>query len=311
MTTFHSVADSGQLRAGTGRRAVNGNGRQHASNGTQETASPPPPTESGEPLVVARAIHKRFRHHTGAETAVLAGADLSLYRGELVAMIGPSGCGKSTLLNILCGLTAADSGRIELAPSLDGHIGYMQQYDALLPWLTVLQNCTMPLRLNAAISPLAVRRSKAERRKIDNAGRAVLAELGLTEHAEHYPHQLSGGMRQRVSCARAIITRPPLLLLDEPFRSLDGITREEMHHWYRQRVIGNGGSTATLLVTHDIHEAAELADRVLICSARPMRICAVIPAPPPGNTRGEDGGRRDAYARTLTEALRTATGNPS
>lgn len=358
MTTSPSAVDSSiPLRAGA-VTAARLRRDAHLAKG--------PATEhAAAPLLVARAIHKHFRHD-GTETAVLAGAEMSLYRGELVAMIGPSGCGKSTLLNILCGLVAADSGAIEMAPSLRGHIGYMQQYDSLLPWQTVLENCIMPLRLHAVAASFAFRRRSEERHAQEATGRALLRELDLEQYAEHYPHQLSGGMRQKVSCARAIITVPPLLLLDEPFRSLDGITKTEMHDWYRRRVMGGGADTGghtgggassshadrgggakaaqahgtdaarddrttagpnqttTLLVTHDIHEAAQLADRVLICSARPMRICAVIPAPlllqaTASAQRGGGGSadatsarhRRDEYAHTLAEALRATGRAPS
>lgn len=319
-----------------------------ANNNDADSA---PAAGTRTPLLTARAIHKHFRHGN-TETAVLAGVEMSLYRGELVAMIGPSGCGKSTLLSILCGLIATDSGEIEMAPNLRGHIGYMQQYDSLLPWQTVLENCIMPLRLHTTSAPLEFRRRSEERRAQEAAGRALLRELGLEQYTEHYPHQLSGGMRQKVSCARAIITRPPLLLLDEPFRSLDGITKEEMHDWYQRRVMGGGtdalaggdreadtrtdgeggvgdrgavaaqqdattaasNQTTTLLVTHDIYEAAKIADRVLICSARPMRICAVIPAPPQATPTTKQASaadvinahRRNGYSHALTEALRAA-----
>ena len=185
---------------------------------------------------------------------------------ETVALIGPSGCGKSTLLNIIGGIVAANGGTIEVSASQ--RVGYLQQEDALLPWMSALENVALPLRLRRTRGG-AARRRAAE----------LLRHVGLGDTLEYLPCQLSGGMRQRVALVRALVDRPQLLLLDEPFRSLDGITRHKSYDWFLK--IRAEMRWGALLVTHDIEEALTLSERILVLSERPARIKGSLTLRPP------------------------------
>ena len=216
-------------------------------------------------LMHVQNIDKSFTNE-GTTKKVLSDISFVLSQSDSIALIGASGCGKSTLLNILSGIESADSGTVHIAED-NIQIGYIQQHDSLLPWRTVLENCVLPLQLHRHLN-------KDARQK---RGYALLQRLQLEECAQLHPYQISGGMRQKVSLARAIIEDPHLLLLDEPFRSLDGITKIEVYRWYNE--MRQQGALTTVLVTHDIHEAATLAQTVLVCSQRPMRITQTINAP--------------------------------
>lgn len=193
----------------------------------------------------------------------LGPVDMQVRQGEFVAVVGPSGCGKSTLLELLCGLVRPSTGRISFeGRPLDGPadgIGVVFQQDASFPWLRVRDNVEFGLRQLDLTA-------QARREKVDGA----LAFMGLTDFAEAYPAQLSGGMRQRVCIARTLVLEPRLLLLDEPFGALDAQTRllmgEELLAVWRRT-----GASA-LLITHSLEEAVMLADRVCVMSARPGRI---------------------------------------
>jgi len=214
-------------------------------------------------LVSIRSVVKRFQRN-GA-LPVIDGVSLAIGRGELVAMIGPSGCGKSTLLNIVAGLVEPTSGDVEIAePGL--RIAYVFQRPRLLPWRNVLRNVEFSLEQIPSL------RSRA-RQEARNALRLV----NLEGHEKKYPHELSGGMQQRVALARGLAVQPGLLLLDEPFGSLDALTRS----YLQEELLGivrRAGAT-TLLVTHDIDEALLLADRVVVMSSRPGRIKREIALP--------------------------------
>jgi NitT/TauT family transport system ATP-binding protein len=188
-------------------------------------------------------------------------------RGEFVAIIGPSGCGKSTLLRILGGLLVPTSGRVYLnGSSLDSprrQVSYVFQKVNLMPWRTVLRNVTLPLEV------AGVPWIEAERR-----GRELLALVGLEDFEATYPRELSGGMAQRVAIGRALVGDPEVLLLDEPFGSLDALSREQMNLellriWRVQGV-------SAIMVTHSLDEALFVADRVLVMSPRPGRIRAEV-----------------------------------
>ena len=167
-------------------------------------------TEAPPPLLVLDRVGKRYR--TG--TVALAAVDLRVAPGDFLSILGPSGCGKSTLLRIAAGLATASSGELRIAAALSGRIGFVFQEPTLMPWATVRDNVYLPLRLRGE------KRGSAAPR-IDE----TLAAVGLEGFADAYPRELSGGMRMRVSIARALVTRPRLLLLDEPFAALDELTR--------------------------------------------------------------------------------------
>ena len=185
---------------------------------------------------------------------VLSPLSLEISRGEFVAVVGPSGCGKTTLLNLLSGHDRPSSGAIRR----EGRARMVYQTSGLFPWLTVAENIRLGLRQVGG---------EAER-----AGqvREMITLIGMGGFEEHYPHQLSGGMRQRVELARALAGETDLLLLDEPFSALDYLTRlrmrQELARMLRER------PRTVVLVTHDIEEAAQLADRVIVFSERPARV---------------------------------------
>jgi len=197
--------------------------------------------ETADPIARVRAHNRSF-----GNTPVLRSIDLDVRAGELIALLGRSGCGKSTLLRSLAGLDPAPAGEVEVT----GRTGVAFQEPRLLNWRTVHQNVALAL-LN---SP--------ERRQRSQRAEGALAEVGLTEKRDAWPLHLSGGQAQRVSLARALVSNPALLLLDEPFSALDALTRIEMHQlvielWRRHGM-------AILIVTHDVDEALALADRVVV-----------------------------------------------
>ena len=186
---------------------------------------------------------------------VLGGVDLVARAGEVTAIIGPSGCGKSTLLDVIAGLVEPDEGEVDAG----GEAALMPQRDALMPWLTLQDNIAMGARLGGM--PQDEARGAAD---------AAIARVGLEGFGAHYPHALSGGMRQRAALARTLLGARGAWLLDEPFGALDALTRAGMHDVLRD--LRAGTRPTTLLVTHDITEAVALADRILVASPRPMCI---------------------------------------
>jgi ABC-type nitrate/sulfonate/bicarbonate transport system ATPase subunit len=208
------------------------------------------------------------------ETLALAETSLEVEEGEFITLVGPSGCGKTTLMNVIAGLQQPTSGRVVMdganIAGRPGHVGYMFQKDLLIPWRTVTGNIV----LGAALTGRAT--------KADRAGaRELAARYGLGDFVDHYPHALSGGMRQRVALMRTLAFHKDVLLLDEPFGALDAQTRLEMQQWLLE-VWADSGRTV-LFITHDVDEAVFLADRVVVMSARPGRIQDVheVPLPRP------------------------------
>jgi NitT/TauT family transport system ATP-binding protein len=187
--------------------------------------------------------------------------DLELGRGEFLSLLGPSGCGKSTALRLAAGLAQPTTGRMQRAP--DMRLGFVFQEPTLMPWATVFDNVRLPLRLQGR-SAASVRDEVMQ----------VLDLVGLTEFAAAFPRELSGGMRMRVSIARALATRPNLLLLDEPFAALDEITRGRLDDDLRR--IWREQSLTVVFVTHSVYEAVYLSSRIAVFSGRPGRIVESI-----------------------------------
>jgi len=212
---------------------------------------------------------KVFRLAKGAETVALDGIDLRVAPGEFVSLIGPSGCGKSTLLRLIADLDQPTAGDIRVfgksarAARIDQDYGIAFQQAGLLPWRTVAGNIELPLELHRV--GVAARRARAAE---------LLALVGLSDVADRYPDQLSGGMQQRVAIARSLAESPELLLMDEPFGALDEMTRERMQAEL-VRICGETGA-AVVFVTHSIPEAVFLSDRVVVMSPRPGRIRQIV-----------------------------------
>jgi NitT/TauT family transport system ATP-binding protein len=214
-----------------------------------------------------RNVTMRFVERSGKSLTAVEGVSLSVGDGEVVSLIGPSGCGKSTLLNIGSGLCAPSEGEAfvggERVEGPNAHVAFMLQKDLLLPWRTVLENVMFGVEIQGL--PLAERKRRAQ---------ALLENFHLFDFAGHYPHQLSGGMRQRVALARTLATDPSVLLLDEPFSAVDAQTRMVLQRELAQ-TLKREAKTA-LLITHDLLEAVTLSDRVLVMSRRPGRIIEEI-----------------------------------
>jgi NitT/TauT family transport system ATP-binding protein len=224
---------------------------------------PPPatePTTRGVPLELT-GIRRVF----DPDVVALSQIDLRISAGEFLAILGPSGCGKSTLLRIIAGLDRPTSGSLKIEKhSNHGTMAYVFQDAHLLPWRNVLQNVAVPLEL--AGMPRAERLAQATQ---------ALEQVGLADAISRYPAQLSGGMKMRVSLARALVTQPRLLLLDEPFAALDEITRQKLDEQLRQLWIDH--QMTVIFVTHSTAEATFLADRAIVMSRRPGRIIQDIP----------------------------------
>lgn len=232
---------------------------------TFQAASDSEQTQRHQPILVVRDLLKQYRTRQGWMTA-FEQINLQILPGEVVCLLGASGCGKSSLLLTIAGLQTADQGGVDLQsqPVTAPHpeMGVVFQDPSLLPWLTVWQNIAFGLQLRHM--------PRLSRTEQDNRITEAITSVGLQGFERAYPHQLSGGMAQRVALARSLARQPKLLLLDEPFSALDAITRLEMQKLLLQ-VITQHQSTA-LLVTHDIDEALLVGDRILLMSHRPGRI---------------------------------------
>ena len=225
-------------------------------------------------------------------TQALADVTLRLGRNEIVAVVGPSGCGKSTLVRLLAGLLPASEG-VVTAPR--DQLGIVFQQPTLLPWRTVLANVALPLEL-----------AGGRPGDVTATALATLARVGLGDFARGYPAELSGGMRMRAALARALVTGPRLLLLDEPFSSLDELARERLAE--ELLTLRTLEAFAAVLVTHSVAEAVFLGDRVLVMSRRPGRIAAEV-AVPFGRTRAAELRADPAFARVageVSQRLRSA-----
>jgi NitT/TauT family transport system ATP-binding protein len=223
---------------------------------------------ASSPRLEFRDVCKRFANpRQGGVVVAVEGVSLSIADGEVVSLIGPSGCGKSTLLNMGAGLDPASSGQVwvdgELVTRPNRHVAFMLQKDLLLPWRTIVENVELGQEIQGA--PGRERRQRA----LD-----LLAKCRLSDFVDHYPHQLSGGMRQRAALARTLAVDPSVLLMDEPFSALDAQTKMVLQQDLG-RTLADTAKTA-LFITHDLVEAVALSDRVLVMSQRPGRIIEEI-----------------------------------
>lgn len=211
-------------------------------------------------------VHVRF-HKAARSIEAVGGVDFTVGVGEFVALIGPSGCGKSTLLNVVAGLRAPSMGRVvrdgSAVSGIQRRIGYVTQKDNLLPWRNTRSNVGIALELRGTPS-----------RERETVVAEYMTLVGLTGFEEHYPNELSGGMRKRASLARTLVAQPDLLLMDEPFGAVDAqlklvLQDELLRIWERHR-------RTVLFVTHDLQEAVALADRVVVLSSRPARVKKIM-----------------------------------
>ena len=243
-------------------------------------------------LVRFEGVDKTFKNGTTA----LVGLDVSIGTGEFVSLLGPSGCGKSTALRLLAGLGRPTQGRVAWTePPGPRDIGFVFQEPTLMPWTTVASNVYLPLKLQG------ISRRDAGAR-IDDA----LAMVGLAGFSASYPRELSGGMKMRVSIARALVTRPRILLMDEPFAALDEITRSRLNDDLLKLWTERGFTT--VFVTHSVYESVFLSSRILVMAARPGRIVADldIDAPFPRNESYRMSEGYNARCRAVSAALHQA-----
>jgi len=234
------------------------------------TGNATPVDEHATPCIEVQGVGKAFETEAGLKTLALEKVSFSVTEGEFLSIVGPSGCGKSTLLQIVAGLSSPTSGRVLIDGRVvsgppDRVVYLFQQYSrSLLPWRTALDNVAF-----------AVEHRHRKRARARAAAATYLAMVGLADFAEHYPRQLSGGMQQRVVIARALAAEPRTLLMDEPFSSVDALTRIELHTLILE--LHAKLSFTVVLVTHDVDEAIFLADRVAVLGTRPGTLVRDIP----------------------------------
>jgi len=248
------------------------------------------------PLVALRGVGKTYPNGMRA----LGGLDLEIRPGEFVALLGPSGCGKSTALRIIAGLSEPTEGSIAWSPMAgsapaESRIGFVFQEPTLMPWATVFANVALPLKLRRAPT-------KAGADRIDSA----LDRVGLSAFRGAYPRELSGGMRMRVSIARALVTEPQLLLMDEPFAALDEITRFKLNDDLLR--MWQALHTTIVFVTHSVFESVYLSSRVVVMAARPGHAFAelAVDAPYPRDGNFRTSAEYVALCRHTSEALARA-----
>lgn len=271
--------------------------------------APHPP----RPAIDVRGVRHVYKARA-EEVHALLPLHLSVYPGELLAILGPSGCGKSTLLRIVAGLLQPTAGtvRLDSRPPAEAHrrhaIGWLAQDDGLFPWRTVADNVALPLSVGtrepsrepgvSASRSLVTRLMNAARRDVPpapaTAARStvqhLLRDVGLADAARRFPHELSGGMRQRAALARALVNQPSFLLLDEPFAHLDELTRERLGGLLLDLRCATPNPPTTVLVTHSVAEAVRLADRIVVFSDRPGRVLLDLPIHLPRPRRDDQPG---------------------
>ena len=256
------------------------------------------PQEPLSPAAEAVGVEVSVRNvaYSYGSLRTLAGIDMSIPPGAVLGIVGPSGCGKSTLLELIAGLREPDEGAIGVGGAIGArqrlaNCVYMPQRDALLPWATAIDNAALAPRIRGSS------RAKARER-----ARPLFRRLGLEGFELARPDELSGGMRQRVAFVRTLMAGKPVLLLDEPFASLDAITRSEMQSWLAS-ILARDAHTV-LLVTHDVEEALYLSDRVLVMSPRPGRILESLEVPQPRAPDRAAAVTANQFAELRQRALR-------
>ena len=247
----------------------------------------------GRPLIRMDRVRKRF----GEGTLAVDDMTVAIDEGEFVSFLGPSGCGKSTALRMIAGLLPVTAGTIGIEPGAgrtEHDLGFVFQEPTLMPWATAFDNVYLPLRV------AGVGRAEAAPR-VD----AALAEVGLSRFAGAWPRQLSGGMKMRVSIARAMVTRPRILLMDEPFAALDEMTRMKLNNDVL-RLWAEHGLTV-IFVTHSVFESVYLSTRVLVMAARPGRVAAdlAIASPWPRDDGFRNAPDYAAQCRMVSDALKS------
>ena len=253
---------------------------------------------SGEqPTIVdLRGVEKRYDNGTHA----LAAIDLDVRRGEFLTLLGPSGCGKSTLLNLIAGLSAPSRGTIEWHKATPADpppkLAFVFQAPTLMPWARVDANVRLPLDL-----------AHVERQEADRAVEGALRTVGLESFARHFPRELSGGMQMRASIARALVTSPGVMLMDEPFGALDEFTRQRLD--YELSALWKAHRLTVIFVTHSIAEAVFLSTRVAVMDARPGRILdeITIDVPFPRDDAFRVSTTAAEYARRLSQRVAAAS----
>jgi NitT/TauT family transport system ATP-binding protein len=259
----------------------------------------PPSAGSTRPLIRVQGITKTYQNGTQA----LSDVDLTVSDGEFLSLLGPSGCGKSTLLRIIAGLGAPSAGVIDWPQAMydvrgepERSLGFVFQEPTLMPWATVFDNVAMPLTL-----------AGMRRRDLADRVHEAIAMVGLERFTSHYPRELSGGMKMRVSIARALVMRPRVLLMDEPFAALDEITRFKLNNdllmlWQAQQ-------WTVIFVTHSVYESVYLSSRIAVMSARPGRIMIelAIDTPYPRNEAFRMSTVYNEFCRVTSAELKRAT----
>lgn len=265
-----------------------------------------PDTAGGGGAVVADAVSLEFQPRRRGEqpVEVLRDCSMTCSPGEFVALIGPSGCGKSSMLNLVSGLLMPTAGRLtvdgEVVSGIHPKIGYMFQQDTLLPWDTVIENVRLPL--DARGEP-----------DIDGRCDELLEKVHLREFRDRYPAELSGGMRQRVQLARVLAQDPEILLMDEPFGSLDAQTKLLLQDEFLR--LWEQSQRTVLFVTHDLAEAIRLADRILLFTHRPAAVKAIydvgLPRPRRLETLVRDDAYNDLFARIWADLRQEISDDPT
>lgn len=250
------------------------------------------------PAVLAKGLSKTFNPGRAGQVKALTDFDLEIQTGEFVSVIGPSGCGKSTFLRLIAGLTPLTRGEISVNGKTarkarkDRDYGMVFQSSGLLDWRTAARNVELPLEIMGW---------SKERRRERSA--EMLEKVDLTDFAKHYPQQLSGGMQQRVAIARALSFSPSLLLMDEPFGSLDEIIRESMQHMLRD--IWREMGMTVIFVTHSVYEAVFLSTAVMVMTPRPGSVASYIPIEfGEGDARTRIDEKFATYVKEIREVLR-------